>query len=183
MILREALLEEHSKLQVEKIIRWIGSDTTRIEHLIDLFLHDNQRVVQRAAWVVSGVAAAHPDLILPHLPALVKRVQDEGIHDAVKRNVFRLLQFTELPEAIHGDLMNCCFDAVADPREALAIRAFAMTVLARLTQTYAELTNELKIILEDALQQEQAPSFKNRGKKILQQLNKQAAGRFTKSKT
>ena len=172
MDLRKALLEEHSKQQVESIIRWIGRDVTRIGELIDLFLHDDKRVVQRAAWAVSGVASQHPDLIVTHLPALVKRAQEEGIHDAVKRNVFRLLQFTELPEVIHGDLMNCCFDAVADPAEALAIRAFAMTVLARLALVYPELTNELKIILEDALQQEQAPSFKSRGKKILQQLNK-----------
>jgi hypothetical protein len=183
MDLREALLEEHAKRQEEKIIPWIGRDKARLMQLINLFLHDNQRVVQRAAWVVSGVAAQHPDLIVPHLPALVKRAQDKGVPDAVKRNVLRLLQFTELPEVIHGDLMNCCFDAVADPAEALAIRAFAMTVLARLTLVYPELTNELKLILEDALQQEQAPSFKNRGKKILQQLNRQTTDRFTKSKT
>ncbi len=172
MDLRQALLEEHSKNQVAMIVTWIGSDTTRIARLIHIFMHDEYRVVQRAAWVVSSVAAQYPHLVVPHMPALVKRLQDKGIHDAVKRNVLRLFQFTELPEAIHGALMNCCFDALTDAKEALAIRAFAMTVLARLTAWYPELNNELVLILEDALQQQQSPSFKSRAKKILQQAKK-----------
>lgn len=172
MDLQQALLEEHSKNQTIRIANWIGCDADRTARLINVFMYDEHRVVQRAAWVVSSVAAQYPHLIVPHMPSLVKRLQDNGIHDAVKRNVLRLFQFTELPEAIHGDLMNSCFDALTDPKEALAIRAFAMTVLARLTLWYPELNNELALILEDALRQEQSPSFKNRAKKILQQVKK-----------
>lgn len=175
MDLRQALLAEHSKNQAEKIITWIGGDAGRISQLIHIFMHDEHLVVQRAAWIVSGVAVQHPDLMQPHIPSLVKRLQDKGIHDAVKRHVLRLFQYTALPEAIHADLMNSCFDALSDPKEAPAVRAFAMTVLARLALLYPELNNELVLILEDALRHEQLPSFKSRAKKILQQIKKAAS--------
>lgn len=172
MELRNALLQEHSKNQTDKIIRWVGSNKTRIAELVALMMHDEYRVVQRAAWAVSGVAAEHPDLMLPHLPSLVKQLGNKEAPVAVKRNVFRLLQFVELPEAIHSDLMNNGFEALIDPKEALAVRAFAMTVMARLALIYPEINNELKVVLEDALRHEQAPSFKSRGKKILQQIER-----------
>ncbi|WP_118972323.1 hypothetical protein [Taibaiella koreensis] len=172
MNLREAILEEHSRQQVSRIVQWIGANTGRIAALIDIFCHDEYRVVQRAAWIVSDVARQHPELMLPHIPALVQRLEDDNTHIAVKRNVYRVMQYLELPEAVHAPLMNSCFDSLANPREALAVRAFAMSILARLALVYPEIGHELKLLIEDNLLQEPAPSFKSRARKVLQQLEK-----------
>ena len=170
MNLREAILAEHSKTNTQKIVQWIGNDPEKIRKLIDILLNDEYRVVQRAAWIMSDVAKIHPDLMLKHIPVLVEKLKDTKAHIAVKRNVYRVLQFVELPEAIHGDLMNDCFESLMNPREALAVRAFAMSILARLVKTYPEISNELRLIIEDALQHEAAASFKSRAKKVLNQL-------------
>jgi hypothetical protein len=45
-----------------------------------------------------------------------------------------------------------------------------MSILARLVETYPEISNELRLIIEDALQHEAAASFKSRAKKVLNQL-------------
>jgi hypothetical protein len=171
MNLREAILAEHSKTNTQKIVQWIGNDGQKIRKLIDILLKDEYRVVQRAAWIMSDVAKIHPLLMLEHVPILVEKLKDTSAHIAVKRNIYRILQFVELPETIHGDLMNNCFESLMNPREAHAVRAFAMSILARMAETYPEISNELRLIIEDALQHEAVASFKSRAKKVLKQLH------------
>jgi hypothetical protein len=63
MHLRNTILQEHSKAQTDKIVQWIGKDPQRFDALFDLFLTDEYRVVQRAAWPLSYVAINHPAFI------------------------------------------------------------------------------------------------------------------------
>lgn len=170
--LREAILAEHSRPQTLKIAHWIGNEPQKVRQLITILLEDEYRVVQRAAWVVSVVAEQHPSVITPYVPLLVAKLKDPEQHVAVKRNIYRMLQFLALPEPIHGDLIHLCFESLLQPGEALAVRAFAISILARMFGIYPELGNELRLILEDALQHETAPSFKSRAKKILKELDK-----------
>jgi hypothetical protein len=172
MDLRAEILKEHSRVQSDKIAKWIGKDAGRFAQLVQLFLHDEYRVVQRAAWVLSVVVEKHYHMAEPHLPAMVKRMTDPGIPVAVKRNVVRILQFIDVPEALHGDVMNMCFELLGDPQETIAVRAFSMTVLANLAKHYPDIKQELRAIIEDALEQDPSPGFKNRAHKTLAALAK-----------
>ncbi len=169
MDLRETILAEHSKKQADKIVKWIGGDQQRFNQLFHLFIHDEYRVVQRAAWPLSFAAIQHPKLIAPHLGKLLKNLFKKGLHDAVKRNSVRLLQYIDIPEKYHGDAMNICFGYIADPQEKAAIKAFSLTVLERLAITYPEIKQELKTIIEDRWDYETA-AFRSRAKKILKNL-------------
>lgn len=53
MILKEAILNEHSKAQCARIVNWVGKSQARFDELFNLFLNDEYRVVQRAGWSVS----------------------------------------------------------------------------------------------------------------------------------
>jgi hypothetical protein len=170
MDLRTAILAEHSKAHTRTLAQWIGNEPERVSDLIHILLTDEYRVVQRAAWIVSEVATLYPKAIEKYVPALVAKLKDNTAHIAVKRNVYRILQFLPIPEAVHADLMNICFDSLTDPKEALAVRAFAMSILGNLAVIYPEIGQEIKIIIEDALQHEAAPSFISRAKKVLKQL-------------
>ena len=55
MNIREEILREHSKAQSLRKAHYIGEDKQRFEELMYLFLNDEYRVCQRAAWVVSIV--------------------------------------------------------------------------------------------------------------------------------
>jgi hypothetical protein len=171
MNLRETILAEHSKANTQKIVQWIGNDPEKIQKLIDILHTGEYRLVQRATWVMSDVAEIHPDLMKKYVPEFVEKLKDTSAHIAVKRHIYRMLQSLELPEAVHGDLMNHCFESLISPKEALAVRVFAMSILARMTEMYPEISNELRLIIEDALQQETAASFKSRAKKVLNQLH------------
>jgi len=60
MNLRTQLLFTHSKVNTQRIAAWIGQDAERFSELVTILLHDEVRVVQRAAWVLSEVGCAQP---------------------------------------------------------------------------------------------------------------------------
>lgn len=166
MNIREALLKEHSRQQCDKIVHYIGNSQTRFDELIALFFSNEYRVVQRAAWALSYSAIAHPSLIKKHLKKLIENLNKPGIHDAVKRNTVRLLQTTEVPPSLHGQIMNVCFRFVEDPDEAVAIKAFSLTVLYNLSKQYPEIIPEIKLLISEGMPRQTA-AFASRAKKIL----------------
>ena len=169
MDLRATILAEHSKAQANKIIKWIGDDQKRFDELFDLFLNDEYRVVQRAAWPLSYCVINHPELIQKHFAKLVKNMKKPNTGDSVKRNTVRLLQHITIPEKYHGDIMTICFDYIIDPEEKVAVKAFSLTILENLSKQYPEIKQELKAIIEDRWDAETA-AFRSRAKKILKEI-------------
>jgi hypothetical protein len=169
MKLREQILKEHSKANCNAIVQWIGNSQQRFNQLFDLFLKDEYRVVQRAAWPLSYAVMAHPEFIKKHFSKLLKNLDKPGIHNSVKRNTVRLMQDIQIPEKFHGQVMNICFDFISSPDEAVAVKAFALTILENLSKKYPEIRSELKTIIEDRWDYETA-AFRARGKKILKGL-------------
>ena len=166
MDLRSEILKEHSKAQSTWVKAWIGNDRKRFHQLLQLFLHDEYRVVQRSAWIISLVAGEHPKLIEPYLGQIIQKMHEPGVHVAVKRNVVRILQHLPIPEELQGIVLNTCFDLLADPGETIAVRAFSMTVLANLSKVYPEIRQELKIIVSDVLAREPSAGFKARARRL-----------------
>lgn len=166
MELRETILAEHSKAQTKAIVEWVGSSQQRFDALFHLFLHDEYRIVQRAAWPLSYCVIAHPQLIIRHFEKLVANLYAPGLPDAGKRNTVRLLQSIEIPERFQGEIMDLCFKYIASPSEAPAVKAFALTILQNLAQYYPEIKTEVKTIIEDRWEIE-SPAFRSRAKKFL----------------
>ena len=169
MKLRETILKEHSKANCTRIVNWIGKDQKRFNQLFDLFLNDEYRVVQRAAWPLSYIVIAHPFLIQKHFSKLVKNLNKPDIHDSVKRNTLRLLQEISIPKKFHGEVMNICFDYIVSPKEKAAIKAFSLTILQNLSKKYPDIKQELKTVIEDRWDFESA-AFHSRARKILQEV-------------
>jgi hypothetical protein len=171
MNLREEILAEHSRKQSLKIAGWIGSDKKRFSLLLDLFLHDQYRVVQRSAWVVSYVGERHPELVELNIKSIVNRLYDDNIHVAVKRNVIRILQYVKIPVSLHAKVINICMLNLADPEETVAVRCFSMTVLANLAKLYPEIKTEIISVLNSRFMGT-TPGLKARAKKVIKELSK-----------
>jgi hypothetical protein len=124
MDLREEALREHSKRQVKKMAAWIGNNKDRFRQLLQLFLYDEYRVVQRVSWVLSEVAEKYPKLAEENMGVIIKRLSDKDIHPAVKRNVMRALQFLDIPKKYHAKVFNHCINYISDPGETVAVRFF-----------------------------------------------------------
>lgn len=170
MNIRTALLKEHSKKQCTAIVKWVGSDQKRFDQLFDLFLNDEYRVVQRAAWPVSYCVEAHPGFIKKHFARLLKNLNKKGIHDSVKRNSIRLLQYIDIPKKFHGRVMDICFRYISSPNQPVAIKAFSITVLQNLAGQYPEIINEIKLVIEERWDHETI-AFKTRAKKLFKEFS------------
>lgn len=168
MILRNQILLEHSKANCQKIIDWVGDDVSKFNQLFHLFLNDEYRVTQRAAWPLSYCAIAHPEFMQNNFGKLISNLQKPSLHDSIKRNTLRLLQHIDIPEKYEGEILETCFKYVESPTEAVAIKAFALTVLGKLARKYPEIIPEIKIIIEDQLPHQTA-AFKSRANKLLKQ--------------
>jgi hypothetical protein len=172
MDLRTQILQEYSKEQLQKTATAVAADQQRFDELMQLFLGDEHRVVQRTAWIISMVADLKPGLVQPYLPAMVARMQVSGLPPAVRRNMVRILQQVVIPEALHGEVMNACFGFLSDPKENIAVRCFSMTVLGHLSGLYPEIKPELVTILEDQLEHGASAGFRSRATKTLKLLRK-----------
>jgi hypothetical protein len=170
MDLRTEILKEHSKAQAQKIADWIGNNSRRFASLIHLFLADEYRVIQRAAWIISLVADKHPSLLQRHLDQMIHKMQEPDLPTAVKRNFVRILQDIKIPEPLHGIVMESCFKFFADPRETIAVRVFSMTVLANLSKYYPEIKEELKLTIEEGLSQKPTAAYRSRAREVLKTL-------------
>lgn len=166
MDLKQAILAEHSKAQTDRIVGYVGSDKTRLNALVKVFLEGDALIQQRAGWPLSYCVQHHPSLILPHLGKLLKLLERKEVHNAVTRNIVRMLQDVPIPKRYQGRLMNICFEFIADPQQLVAIKAFSLTILDNLATQYPEIIPELKLIITERWPHETA-AFHSRARKIL----------------
>ncbi len=170
MNLEFEIQKEHSKHQSVEIANWVGNDERRFAELMGLFLTGDYRIVQRSSWIVSLCVEQHPALITPWLSKTVNRAAEKNIHNAVKRNVVRLLQFVEIPRVLQGKVTNLCFDFLQDLKTPISIKAFSMTVLANIAKQEPDLKKEIKLVIEQMLPYGSA-GIRSRGKKVLKLLS------------
>jgi hypothetical protein len=166
MDIRQALLAEHSKRQTAAIVAYIGDDASRFAELMQIFFAGEYRLTQRAAWTMNYCAEHQPQLIQPYLPKLLKLLQCDDQHDAVKRNIARLLQYVDIPKKLHAQVYSLCVELVNDPREPAATRVFAMTAAARIAKVQPALQSELQLIVRQHLPHATA-AFKKRAQTVL----------------
>jgi hypothetical protein len=170
MNIKEQLLKEHSKSNTQKIANYIGDDTERFKALASLFLNSEDRIAQRASWVVSYCGEKFPKLIYPYIGQMIKNLDKKNIHDAVKRNTLRTFQFFDIPKKFQGRLYNMCFSLLTSRKQPIAIKVFSMTLLFNICKKEPELRNELISVIKGEMEYESA-GYKARARKILSQLN------------
>ncbi len=170
MDIKAAILKDHSKPQILKIVDYIASDQQRFDEMIELILKGDKKIAQRVSWAMSYCVEAYPGLIISHLESLMENLRNP-VHDAIKRNTLRSLEYVEIPEDLMGLVADICFEFLDSPKESIATRVFSMTALYKICQKEPELSNELKLVIEDHYPHGSA-GFKSRARKILKGISK-----------
>jgi hypothetical protein len=166
MNIEQALLKEHSKKQISRIVKYIGNNPVRFRELMHLFVRGEYRITQRAAWPLSYCVQAYPKLIIPHLGKMVTLFYRDDLHDAVTRNIARLLRFVDLPVRYHGRVMARCFQLLQSQQTPVATRVFCMYVLQKMTKIYPDIAAELRMVVQDNLHAQSA-AFKAAARNVL----------------
>jgi len=142
--IKELLEGEHRKEQRDKVVDYVGNDKAKLKALMSFFLDRkwHWRLNQRSAWPIGVIGKKYPNLVKPYYKEMVQLLDDPP-HNAAARNVVGLLQFAELEEEWEGEAYAKCFEFLCDPKEAIAVRAFSITVLTRIALKYEDLKPEL----------------------------------------
>ena len=168
MNIRQILSKGQSRSTTEEIVKYIGGDYTRFAELMAVFINGDYRLKQCSAWPISVVAEDHPELVLPYLSKLIDDLPRTDVHNAVRRSILRALQYVEIPKRLQGKVFSHCLDLIGDPRQAVAIRAFSLTVASKISAGEPALMNELRLIVMTHLPGTSA-AFRVRARGILTQ--------------
>ena len=80
-----------------------------------------------------------------------------------------MLQEITIPQQFHGGVINLCFDYIFLPDQAVAFKAFSLTILQNLSKQYFDIKQELKTIIVTRWDFETA-AFHSGARKILKEL-------------
>ncbi len=166
MNIGDEILKEHSLQQAKKIASYAIATPKLFSELMDCFLSPDYRMSQRAAFALGHAVDLAPLRIMPYIKTLVYQLHRKDVHVAILRNSLRILERIKIPEVLHGEVIDTCFKFLVDVNAAIAVKAFAMGILDKLSNFYPEILPELKLIIEDKWEHE-TPAFKSRGRKIL----------------
>jgi hypothetical protein len=169
MNLEKALTAPYSQTGVRKIASYIGEDQAKFKLLIGQLLSFDNKKMPLAAGSMSICVEKHPSLLNKYIKKLIKAATSVSATDSLKRNVLRALQFVQIPAKDQGIAVDFCFTTLANRKEAIAIRVFAMTVLGNIARQHPYLKQELKLLLESELSIGSA-GYVSRAKKVLRQL-------------
>lgn len=170
MNIKKELLKIQSKDQMKKIAEFVGNDKNRFEQLISFLESDDFVLQARASWAFTTCYDLGCKLIGDYSEFYIG-VLTQAKLDGTKRNILRILQWIDVPESLHGRLLDYSFRVALNPNEAVAIRAFALGVLQKMYLLYPEISKELLLVCEEAMENGSS-GLKNRAGKIYKILKK-----------
>lgn len=140
--------------------------------LVTCALSDDHLLSSRAMWVLSHCSDLDYGSLKKYHHRLIKNLERPGLHNGVIRNTLRLYQEHPVPEKHHSFLLDTCYGYIKDAAEAIAVRAFAMTVVFQISKPYPELLDELAMVLRHLSIQEEPPGIRSRVKNTLKAIDK-----------
>lgn len=170
-MLHQLLAKKRSKQLVQQIISFVGNDADRFAELINAMFSGTELSRFIASWSMSYCVEGFPDLLNKHYSTLILAVSKAGAAEGLKRNIVRAFQFASIPKRYQGRVAECCFRFLEDRKEAIAVRVFSMSVLAKLAEENPGLKDELILLIEEGLPYA-TPAYLSRSKKVLKKLRK-----------
>jgi hypothetical protein len=171
MVSIEKQLVESSRTLIDMVVASIGNNQELFDETMELMYLDKYPVSMRAAWIAYLVSNKFPQLVKPHLNRLMYTLKITKV-DGVKRSILKMFIETpyKLSDEVYGELADIAFTFVQDQKQAIAVRAFSIDILLKVSKIYPEITNEIAAILEGILP-DCSRGLKNKCQKILLHLN------------
>jgi 8-oxo-dGTP diphosphatase len=158
-----------------KEAEWIA--TSAIENpaiflkLFEYSRSSDKKLAFRASWTLTKVCDKFPEIIYPYISQIVETLSKLDNESAL-RSFLRIISLSDLEKINsrqHGMLADFCFNILKSGFSAIAVKAYSMEILYRLSLIYPELANELsasiRILLEDG-----SAGITSRGRMILKRL-------------
>jgi len=166
----EEQLVDSSKMLADIIVNKIGNNKQQFSEAIELMLKDKYPISMRAGRIVHFVSEKHPHLVAPYYERMVNLLPTARV-DGVKRSIQKIMYETpyDLTEEMWGKLTDISFNFIEDPKQAIAIRAFAIDFIVKTLNIYPEIKPELIALLE-SVRIDCSVGLENKCRKLIQKL-------------
>ncbi len=165
----EKLLDQrYSKETIHSIASFLVEHPENLNSYLQLIETGEPGISQRAAWALGHAGEMDKALLIPYLPTLI-RLLEKPRHDSVARNIYRVMQYVNIPEDFEGIIYDLCIRDLLDPKQPIAVKCFGMTTAFNICKKHEELQPELKLVIEENLENASA-GYKSRARKILPKL-------------
>jgi 8-oxo-dGTP diphosphatase len=123
--------------------------------LLEYSFTRDRKLAFRASWTLTKVCDKYPEMICPYLAEIIEALPRFD-NESVQRSFLRIISLSNLEnltERHHGLLADYSFAVLNSGLSAIAIKAYTMEILYKLSLIYPELANELassvRILMED----------------------------------
>jgi len=159
-----------------KEAEWVAASAIEnpvvFDKLLEYSYSKERRLAFRASWIISKICDKFPELIYPHLPSIVESLPMFD-NESVQRSFLRIISLGDIGQLNNyhrGILTDHCFSMLNSGLSAIAIKAYSMEILYKLSVIYPELGNELstsiRVLMEDG-----SAGIVARGKSILKKIS------------
>lgn len=169
--IKDILTKEHSKRATNLVVETVGNNPKLFEELLLLLFGNDKLIAQRASWPLGYIIEQHPEIAEPHWNLLLNELAVSP-HVAYTRAVYRgLSTIKNLPNEIHGKVVELCMNTIISINQPTAARIYAMYTMLNMVYVYPDFKTEFCLRVEPLLYHE-LPSIKVGSKKVLKQLRK-----------
>ena len=159
----EQLEAEASRANTDYIANWAGSNAERIADLVEIALNADGQTAARALWALEKVAAAHHNILLTHISAIVAALP-RFTFSGMRRIACKILMLTDVPKDFDGPIIDFCFRMLETPDEPVGVKANCMSLIASRLADYPELKPELKAKVDSIIETSDSKGFVVRAK-------------------
>jgi 8-oxo-dGTP diphosphatase len=139
--------------------------------LLDYSFVSDRKLAFRASWTLTKVCDKYPELICPYLSRIIEDlpgIEQEGVQRCFLR-IISLSDLENLSERHHSLLADYSFAALNSGLSAIAIKAYTMEILYKLSLIYPELANELASLIR-VLMEEGSAAIVAKGNAVLKRI-------------
>jgi 8-oxo-dGTP diphosphatase len=161
-----------SMKQVEWIAISAAENPAIFRKLLEYSYSEDQKLAFHASWTLSKACDKYPEMIEPFLPKIVESLGKFN-NESTLRSFLRILSLCDIDKLNskqQGILADYSFAALNSAASAIAIKAYSMEILYRLSLIYPDLVPELVASINKVLEYKSA-GITSRGRQILKKLD------------
>jgi 8-oxo-dGTP diphosphatase len=148
-------------------------NTAVLKVLVDFSMSDDKTLAFRSSWTITKAVDKLNEIAEPWNGLFIRALPELDNESVIRSflKVINLADYTTFSEKEHGIIAQCCFSWLNSGTSAIAIKAYSMEALYRLTQIYTELREELSSSI-NRVSEDGSAGIKARGKYINERIRK-----------
>ena len=137
-----------SVINIREIAKRASVDAALFNELFLSIKNEDERIAYNASWAAGHLLQKYNNYNLDnYLPILIVTASNTS-KGGLKRNIFKIIQHVRIPIDYQYDCADLAMNSLLNPKEDIAVRAFALSILENLIPSIPELIDEVFFIIE-----------------------------------